>query len=253
MAIPTNNAELVAAPRPKPADDTALMFERLAKDASVDVEKLERLIAMQERIIAVNARAEFNAAFADMQGDIPVITERGAIEVSGVVRSTYARNEDIQRIVKPILQQHGFSLRFRNEFNDGKLKVVGILAHRSGHSEQDEFVTLADKSGSKNDIQALGSSRSYGQRYTTISLLNIATCGEDDDAQRSRRTDAPEVVAPAGFDDWWLDMQSVAEDGWDALKAAWNASDPLRRTHVTKTNPNGWEALRRKAAARKAQ
>src|SRR5688572_26167507 len=65
---------VVKSPEP---DSVALMFERLARDPSVDVEKLERLIGMQERIMAHNSRAAFNVAFSAMQGEIPAIAEKG--------------------------------------------------------------------------------------------------------------------------------------------------------------------------------
>jgi hypothetical protein len=39
-----------------------------------------------------------------------------------------------------------------------------------------------DSSGSKNAVQAIGSTTSYGRRYAASMLLNIVTRGEDDDA-----------------------------------------------------------------------
>jgi hypothetical protein len=38
-----------------------------------------------------------------------------------------------------------------------------------------------DNSGSKNTVQAIGSSVSYGKRYVLCMLLNISTGGEDND------------------------------------------------------------------------
>lgn len=244
-------APTALAPRPPDPVGTAevtLMFERLAKDPAVDVTKLERLMAMQERIIAHNRKAEFDAAFADMQGEIPEITEKGAIAVNGEIRSTYATNEDIQRVIKPILQKHGFSIRFRNEWIDNGrfLKVIGILSHRSGHSEQDEFIAQADTSGSKNAIQALGSTRSYGQRYTTIALLNIATRGEDDDGHKSEHYKHPE--APDGYEAWRATLEGVADEGLPALTTAWNKSKPEYRRYLTATDRPFWDNL--KAIAR---
>lgn len=233
-----NGGELAALPE-------ASMFERLARDSSVPVEKLEKLIELQERIMRHNARAEFNAAFAAMQGEIPAITERGEIAVNGVVRSKYARHEDILEVVKPILQRHGFAIRHRNVFENGALRVIGILSHRSGHSEEDEFVAKADDSGSKNAIQALGSTRSYGARYTTIALLNIATKGQDDDGQRAEQAKAPE--APTGYDDWLTDLEATADNGLDALQKVWNSSKPAYRNYLTKHNMASWQALKAKA------
>lgn len=258
MPIPTKTPMLVDEPEPQqpethaltrrdeaPGGELVLMFERLAKDPAVDVEKLERLIAMQERIMRHNAKAEFDGAFAEMQGELPEIGEKGQIIVEGRVRSTYATNEDIQRAIKPILQKHGFSLRFRNEWTDGKLRIVGILSHRSGHSEQDEFIAGADTSGSKNAIQALGSTRAYGQRYTTLALLNIATRGEDDDGSTSEKHKAPE--APKGYDDWLADMEATADGGLPALESAWKQSRADFRAYTAKHNGAKWAALKNKA------
>jgi hypothetical protein len=230
------------------AENVTLMFERLATNPDVDVAKLEKLIAMQERILAYNAKAEYYAAFAAMQGELPIISEKGEIVVNGQVRSTYARNEDIQRAVKPILQKHGFALSFRNEFKDALVTITGVLSHRSGHSEQDTFIAKADDSGSKNAIQALGSTRAYGQRYTTIALLNIATTGEDDDGQKSGKAGKPDVPGPTGFDEWLLDMETVAEEGTGRLMQAWNESSAEFRRHLVNTDRNAWEGIKRKAA-----
>ncbi len=233
-------------------EHVALMFERLARDPGVDVEKLERLIAMQERIMRHTAKAQFDAAFAEMQGEIPEISEKGQITVEGKVRSHYATNEDIQREIKPVLQRHGFSIRFRNEWLDGGklMKIVGILSHRSGHSEQDEFIAQADTSGSKNAIQALGSTRSYGQRYTTIALLNIASRGTDDDGATSEKFKAP--AAPAGYDDWMADMAAAADEGWPKLSKAFSDSKKEYRDHATRADKRQWDALKTKAQKKAA-
>lgn len=230
-----------------PAAGGPLMFERLAADPNVPVEKLERLIAMQERIYAHNAKAEFDAAFSEMQGEIPVITERGEILVNGQLRSKYARFEDILEVVRPILQRHGFAIRHRNTFSDGKIKIVGILSHRSGHSEEDEFEAKADTSGSKNDIQALGSTRSYGQRYTTNALLGIATRGSDDDGAGASKAGKPDVQAPVGFEDWWFKLMAVANEGFPRLSAEWECAKPEYRAHVLATNKDGMNALKAKS------
>src|SRR5689334_17373609 len=72
-----------------PAEEQASMFERLVRDPTVDVDKLERLIAMQERIQARNARSEYYADFARMQGDLPTVIERGQTN-----NGRYATHED---------------------------------------------------------------------------------------------------------------------------------------------------------------
>jgi hypothetical protein len=165
------------------SNDSNIMavISRAAADPTCDIDKLERLMAMHERMQARDAEAEFNAAMAAMQSDIPSIAERGAIVVNGQKRSDYATFEDINDVIKPIMQQHGFAITFKVENIAQGLSVTGILMHRAGHRESTTMLLPLDTSGSKNAVQAVGSSTSYGKRYVMSALLNLTTRGEDDD------------------------------------------------------------------------
>lgn len=167
----------------RPQADTSLLavISRAAADPSCDIDKMERLMAMHERMQARDAEAEFNTSMAAMQSDIPSIAERGAITVNGQVRSNYATFEDINDVIKPIMQSHGFAITFKVENVPGGMNVTGILMHRAGHRESTSMFIPLDTSGSKNAVQAVGSSTSYGKRYVMTALLNLTTRGEDDD------------------------------------------------------------------------
>ena len=164
-------------------NSTAVMkiIERAATNPQVDIDKMERLMAMQERIFERDARMAYNVDMANMQSAMPVIAENGAIVVGKDVRSRYAKFEDIIKAIQPLLQEHGFSVSFKSNFVDNMLEVTGIISHRGGHSEQTTMKLPFDSSGSKNNVQAIGSSVSYGKRYCICMLLNIATGGEDNE------------------------------------------------------------------------
>lgn len=174
--------------------EAVLTFERLAKDPTVDVGKLERLIALQKDIIVTQARADFNAAYAVMQPKLPKVTKKGIIRnKAGQVQSRYTRLEDLQEAVKPVLTEHGFSIRHRTEWpQTGVIHIVGILSHEGGHAEESHFEAPMDQSQYRSDVQSMGSTISYGRRYTTIDLLNITQEGVDDDGQGGQaREQAP--------------------------------------------------------------
>lgn len=158
---------------------------RAASDPATDVDKLERLMGLYERIRAGTARAAYTEALAAMQPNLPVIQERGGIlDKNRNVQSTYALWEDINEAIKPVLAAHGFAISFRTgQGPDGRVLVTGVLSHRDGHSEETTLVLPIDSSGSKNAVQAVGSSTSYGKRYTASALLNLTSRGEDDDAR----------------------------------------------------------------------
>jgi hypothetical protein len=179
-----------------PASSLMEIISRAASDPNTDVDKLERLMAMAERLEARNAKAAYLAALVKMKPELPVIDRKGRIEVrkkgaSGdrdgeVQQSTaFARWEDIDEKITPILEKHGFVLTFRcGTAPDGKVTVTGVLGHEAGHTEETTMALPHDSTGSKNAVQAVGSSTSYGKRYTASLLLNIRTKGEDDDGKR---------------------------------------------------------------------
>lgn len=159
------------------------VIDRASRDSTVDVDKLERLLGMYERVTASQAKQAYIAALAEAQDKLPKIQERGEIKIGTGPGQKYALWEDINEAIKPILKEHGFALSFRTGLTDGKIIVTGVLAHRDGHSEETTIYLPSDTSGSKNAVQAVGSSTSYGKRYTAIALLNITSGGEDDDGR----------------------------------------------------------------------
>lgn len=168
------------------SDATTLMqvIERAARDPSVDIERMERLLQMHERLVAKQGEAAYAEALARLQPKLPIIQERGAIKNNaGTVQSKYALWEDIVGVITPILAEEGFSLSFRIAHPDGKIEVTGVLTHQRGHSERTPILLPADTSGSKNAVQAVASSVSYGKRYTAGALLNLRSGELDDDAQ----------------------------------------------------------------------
>lgn len=158
------------------------IIERVAMEPSADIDKMERLMAMHERLQANQAKQQYDDALSRMQEELPVIGERGGIkDKNGRIQSTYALWEDINEMIKPVLARHGFALTFRTPRNERGIEVEGVLSHRAGHREMTSLVLPIDISGNKNGVQAVASSVSYGKRYTAGLLLNITTTGEDDD------------------------------------------------------------------------
>jgi len=160
------------------------MLERVALNPELPVEKLEKLLEMQIRIREIEAREAYATALAMMQPRLPNIAERGI--VTG--RYKYALWEDVVSTVTPILSAHGFSLSFRTQSDKDHVTVTGVLMHAAGHSESTTLMLPLDTSGNKPAVQALGSSTSYGKRYTAGALLNLRTGEQDNDGAPPRNT-----------------------------------------------------------------
>lgn len=161
-------------------------ISRGAADPGVSLERLERLLTFQQQFIEREARTAYFVALAKMQTELPVIAERGGIkDRAGNVMTRYALWEDIVGVITPVLSRHGFGIRFRTGNGDGSVVVTGILSHEAGHWEETSLALPIDSSGAKNAVQAIGSSTSYGKRYTAAALLNLRFGeSEDDDGVR---------------------------------------------------------------------
>lgn len=193
------------------------MIERAARDPNVDIDKMERLMKMHDAALARSAKASYDAALAEMQPKLPVIKERGGIRnSSGKVQSTYALWEDINEAIKPVLAEFGFALSFRSGHEDGKIVVTGILSHRDGHREETTMHLPIDTSGSKNAVQAVGSSTSYGKRYTASALLNLTSRGEDDDGNAG----GAKVITEDQIGELTALIEDIGGPRKDRLKAA---------------------------------
>ena len=156
---------------------TAMMqiISRAAADPACDLDKMERLLSMKERIDKEESSRQFNADMASMQIEMPSVAERGTGH-----NIKYATFEDINDVAKPIMSKYGFAISFKVIDVEKGARVTGLLLHRSGHREETEMTFPSDTSGAKNAVQALGSSISYAKRYIMCAMLNITTRGEDD-------------------------------------------------------------------------
>jgi hypothetical protein len=202
------------APPPAMSESAAIIqvIERAAMNPNVDIDKMERLLEMQERIMARNARAAYAAAFSRMQPDLPEIPEHG----KGHNNVSYALWEDVNDLIKPVLAKHGFGISFQNGRDGPNISVTAILTHCEGHSEQTTMILPVDTSGSKNAVQAVGSSTSYGKRYTASALLNLTSRHEDDDG-KSSGPPVDKVAPPAKSSMSLKKRDENGQDAWDRL------------------------------------
>ncbi|QXA07945.1 ERF family protein [Acinetobacter pittii] len=168
VAIPTQESQLF------------ILVEKVLTSSNPDMAIIEKMLDMQERVMAKQAEISFNQSFSVMVNEIPVIAKSSTADVQTKTGSKfaikYASLDEIVEVVRPILSKHGFSVSFRHEQEtQAHIKIYCVLRHRDGHSIQNELILPLDISGAKNAVQSVGSTVTYGKRYTLCSILNIAT------------------------------------------------------------------------------
>lgn len=159
---------------------------RLALEKNVDVEVLERVVALQERVSDRNARAEFFDALARFQEMAPEIhkakTAQIVTKTGGKYSYTYAPLEEITRAIRPVLRDCGLSYAWTTEGADGgTLSVICILRHISGHEERSAFPVPTQTDAAMSGAQKHGAALTYGKRQSLTSVLGLTTADEDTD------------------------------------------------------------------------
>lgn len=165
----------------------------IAVNQGADLEKLEKLMALQERWEANEARKAYVAAMADFKAEPMRIGKNKHVSFrtsSGMTEYDHAELSDVIEAVVPRLAAHGFSHGWTVTQNNGAITVACIVTHRLGHSERVEMTAPPDSSGGKNNIQAIGSTKTYLERYTLLAATGLATGGDDDDGRGGVETGA---------------------------------------------------------------
>lgn len=175
--------EIVEADYDVQADGSgAMRLLNQAVENGAGTDTMEKLIELQERWEENEARKAFDAAMADLRSDLPTISKNNTVSHSGASYD-YEDLSTIVEKVSPVMAEHDLSFRWRTDSEEANnVKVTCIISHRDGHSEETTLSASPDTSGSKNPIQAIGSTVTYLQRYTLKAALGIAA-GPDDDAQ----------------------------------------------------------------------
>jgi hypothetical protein len=144
------------------------IIERASKDPSVDIDKMERLLAMAERMEERGAVQAFNSAFAKLQRELPVIVAESVIPNRG----KYARFENVMHQIQEHLTNNGFSVSFAQEADDKRIKVTCHLRHVGGHSQATAFaVRLGGKADSETQADCKASTTA--KRNALLQALNI--------------------------------------------------------------------------------
>lgn len=189
-----------------PASDAPMvaMIERIAMDPNIPIDRLEKMLAMKERMedraredAERQAKKAFFAAMSKCQKELPVVIKRSR---NSHTNSNYADLAAIEEQAMPIIHDHGFAVSFQPDgYNDkGELRILWEVSHAEGHSRNGVGEIPVDGAGSQGKVnktgtQAFGSTATYGRRYLLCMIFNIST-GDDRDGNKPPQRE-PEKIS----------------------------------------------------------
>lgn len=173
--IETETPQVPALMTPMAMIDRALM-------SGATPETLEKLLTLQERWEAAQARKAFISSMAAARTKFAPILKTNDGYSS---RYKYETLTDVMDAVDGPLNEHGFSYDWITEdIEGGRIKVTCVITHEAGHSRRNSLSgdpkDTADAKANMNGLQRMGGAVTYLQRYTLKAALGVAASKDVD-------------------------------------------------------------------------
>jgi len=185
-----------------PVTSTPAKLLEIAIAQNVDIEKLEKLMAMQERWEEREAEKAFTRAMSAFRSKPLAIEKDQKVSYKtdkGLIEYWHASLANESNVIAEAMAPHGLSFRWLTEQDmqgGGLITVTCIVSHIDGHSERTPLSGGPDQSGGKNNIQAVGSTVQYLKRYTLEAAAGVATYDPlDDDGRTGGGSAGPELIS----------------------------------------------------------
>ncbi len=237
---PLTLQEIDQPPRALAVTATPSDLLRMAVEQGADLDRLERLMALQERWEAGEAKKAYAVAFGAFKAEAVRILKNRAVTDGPLKGKSYAELHSVVDAVTPALSRHGLSSSWRLTKDEKDwIEVTCTLTHVGGHSDSVSMGGPPDAGGAKNAIQARASTISYLERYTLKAITGTAEGGEDTDGNNP----------PAIPDDLLMAAREAAMQGWGPFSAWIKARTPEERKQLNPESDN----LKRAAKAADAK
>ena len=183
---------------------TPLQMLSSAVEKGMDISVIKELMVLKREWEADEARKSYVAAMAAFKANPPQIFKDRHVSYENnngsVTQYDHAGLASVANAVSEAMAPHGLSFRWDTlQLDGGMIRVTCVITHDQGHSQETPLQSGADQSGGKNNIQAIGSTVSYLQRYTLLAAAGLATSDMDDDGQTSEEP-AGEITMPESTD-----------------------------------------------------
>lgn len=209
--------------------------------AGADVDQMTKLLELQERWEANEARKAYNAAFSAFKAESVSIIKRTEVKAGPLSGTKYANLYDVVAALVPALAKHGLSHSWKLTKDEKTwMEVTCTIRHSMGHSESVSMGSEPDTGPGRNAIQARGSAKNYLERYTFTAATGTAAANEDNDGNGSGKSEG---------------METEEIDRIEGLIASARHTNELKDIYMSalKVAANDQAATRRFAAAKEAR
>jgi hypothetical protein len=194
-----------------------------AMQSGASIADLKELYALKQEWDRDEARKAYHLALAAFKAEPLAIEKDKLVSIkhkdgNGVTEYRHATLGNVVATIAPALGRHRLSHSWGVRREGDRVYVTCKLTHALGHSEEITLDGPLDTSGSKNNIQAVGSTITYLERYTLLAITGLATEDQDDDGRGSGSGgESPQTIS-----------EDQAAKLQDALEAAGRSLDRFK-------------------------
>jgi hypothetical protein len=156
----------------------------IAINNGADLDRLEKLMELQTRWEENQAKKAYYVAMAAFKAEPPEIEKDKHVKYTtqkGITEYDHASLGNVTQKISAALGEHGLSAAWKTQQDGARITVTCRISHSLGYGEETSLSASPDDSGGKNNIQSLGSTITYLERYTLLALTGLATQDQDDD------------------------------------------------------------------------
>jgi hypothetical protein len=168
---------------------TAAIEMSRRKSGEIDVDALREIRGMAKELRDEGRLQWFSRDMSAAQAEMQPVVRNAEVKLSKPGEADkggykYADLEAIDEMLRPIRTKYGFSItsdRLPRQGDGGGFVIVSTLWHRSGHHITASFPLPLDSGPGRNNLQAAGSTDSYGRKYNALAFFDIVRKNADDD------------------------------------------------------------------------
>jgi len=175
------------------ADITPMGLLQMAVESNADLDRLEKLMGMQERWEGNQARKEYIKALSEFKKSPPEIRKD---KKNDQYNSWYTSIGGLVNSAAYELSKHGIKHSWDTTQKDGVITITCTLTHVMGHSESTSMSGPPDDSGKKNTLQQIKSTKTYLKIATFEDITGLVSSegNTDDDGNGAEALDVDAII-----------------------------------------------------------
>lgn len=190
--------------KPEESPITPMSVLQMAVSQGQDIDKLTKLMELQERWEANEARKAFNVSFSAFKSEAVRVVKNVTVSDGPLKGKRYADLFGVVDAVTPVLSKHNLSHSWKlTKDEPAWMEVTCTIRHSLGHFESVSMGAAPDTGPGRNAIQSRGSAKTYLERYTLLAAVGLAAANDDDDGKATGVSGSrlPDEVVGSSLDD----------------------------------------------------